>query len=80
MNSTPDPLLLTIQCVSEILRQNKNKEMVLKPDTNILHETSLDSIDLLEVIVLLEKKTGKTPFRKGMIPFQTIQELANLYK
>lgn len=71
---------LTIECIQAIMHQNKRPTTPLTPTTDILKDTSIDSLDLLEVIVLLEKKTGKTPFRKGFIPFNTIQELADLYQ
>lgn len=71
---------LTIETIREVLQQNGRKETSLQPETDILGETSLDSLDLAQVIILLQEKTGKDPFSKGFINFKTVQELAALYE
>lgn len=70
---------LVIQSITEILSERKHSQILLKPETRILSETPLDSLDLAIVVVKLEEKTGKDPFKEGFIPFSTIEELANLY-
>lgn len=71
---------LIIETIQEVMIENERPQSSLKPETCILAETSLDSLDLAIVIVKLEEKTGKDPFKQGFIPFSTIQELANLYE
>ncbi len=75
-----DRINLTIETIREVLQQNGRKEVNLQPQTDILGETSLDSLDLAQVIILLQEKTGKDPFAKGFINFKTVQELAALYE
>ncbi|MBA3722583.1 MAG: acyl carrier protein [Parachlamydiaceae bacterium] len=71
---------LTIDCIEIVAKQNHRKEIALKQDTDILNETNLDSLDLAQVVIMLEEKTGKDPFAKGFINFRTIQDLAALYE
>jgi acyl carrier protein len=75
-----DLVALTIECVKKVIQLNGRKEVALTPETDILADTSLDSLDLAQVVIMLEEKTHKTPFAKGFIQFRTIQELATLYE
>lgn len=73
-------LTLTIDCIQKVMQLNGRKNTHLEPETDILKETSLDSLDLAQVVIMLEEKTGKTPFDQGFINFRTIRELAKLYE
>lgn len=39
----------------------------------------IDSLDLATLVVVLEEKTGLTPFAKGFVLFHTAGELARLF-
>lgn len=39
----------------------------------------LDSLDLATLVVSLEEKTGRDPFRAGFVMFQTVGELTDLF-
>jgi acyl carrier protein len=39
----------------------------------------IDSLDLATLVVVLEEKTGKTPFAQGFVLFHTAGELAKLF-
>lgn len=71
---------LVIDTIREVMVENQRAVTELKPETQILAETSLDSLDLAIVVVKMEIKTGKDPFKQGFIFFTTIQELAKLYE
>lgn len=71
---------LVIETIREVMIENQRTLSELKPQTHILAETSLDSLDLAIVVVKLEEKTGKDPFKQGFIFFTTVQELAKLYE
>jgi acyl carrier protein len=75
-----EKIILIMDLIREVMKQNNRKDTALLPETDILKDTSLDSLDLAQVIVMLEEKTGKDPFAKGFITFHTIQELAALYE
>jgi acyl carrier protein len=70
---------LIVDTINEVLAENGHDPALLRPETNILQETNLDSMGLAIVVVRLEEKTGKDPFAQGFISFQTVQELATLY-
>ncbi|CCB85726.1 MULTISPECIES: hypothetical protein [Parachlamydia] len=70
---------LVIQTIQEVTQEQQKAFTPLKADTRILTDTSLDSLDLAIVVVKLEEKSGKDPFKNGFIPFSTIEELATLY-
>lgn len=39
----------------------------------------IDSLDLATLVVVLEEKTGKQPFRDGFVLFHTVGDLAALF-
>lgn len=75
-----DDIALVGETINSVLVDNGHKPMDLRPDTNILHETPLDSMGLAIVVLQLEEVTGKDPFAEGFILFQTVGELAALYE
>lgn len=40
----------------------------------------IDSLDLATLLVVLERRTGRDPFREGFRQFRTIGELVALYE
>lgn len=71
---------LVMETIREVMVENQRPLMDLKPETRILAETSLDSLDLAIVVLKMEEKTKKDPFKQGFIFFTTVQELAKLYE
>lgn len=69
-----------IKIIKEVAKQNGHDNLELTSKTVILSETPLDSLNLAEVVVRLETKTGKDPFSEGFVNFRTIGELAELYE
>lgn len=74
-----ESLKLVTQALNKALIDNGHPEQQLKPGTNILHDTPLDSMGLAVAVLNLEEVTGKDPFAEGFINFQTVGELAELY-
>ena len=54
-------------------------EAEIKRDSRVLGELPLDSLALAVIVVELEERTGKDPFKGGFIRFNTVGELAALY-
>jgi len=71
---------LIIHLIEEVIKEHAYPQTPLTSHTHILTETPLDSLDLAIIVVKLEEKTGKDPFKSGFIPFATIEELAKLYE
>lgn len=40
---------------------------------------SIDSLDLAALVVELQEKTSRDPFEHGIVPFESVSELAGLY-
>ncbi|AWK85493.1 hypothetical protein [Azospirillum thermophilum] len=52
----------------------------LSPGTVFLGgDLPIDSLDLATLLVVLEQRTGRDPFREGFRQFTTVGELASLY-
>lgn len=69
--------------VEELARIVRDKGAVLPPvddDTVFLGGIlPIDSLDLATLLLCLERRTGRDPFRAGFRQFRTIGELAELY-
>lgn len=52
----------------------------IERDTQLLDGAlDIDSLDLATLVVVLEEKTGLTPFANGFVLFHTAGELAKLF-
>lgn len=73
----------SVELVSEVIRkyleEHELPQVEIKPDSRVLGELPLDSLALAVIVVELEERTGKDPFKKGFIRFNTVGELAKLY-
>lgn len=79
--SPPALLDLIIEEVGRILRDKGEAVPPISADTVFLDgELPMDSLDLATLIVVLEGRTGRDPFRAGFRRFTTVGELAALYQ
>ena len=68
------------QELTQILVEKGAVAPVIDHDTLMLNgPLDIDSLDLATLVVLLEEKTGKTPFAQGFVLFHTAGELATLF-
>ena len=79
LDMTDAALAMIAATINEVLAEGGLPTSNWGPETNILHETPLDSMGLAIVVLRLEEKTGKDPFASGFIHFRTVGELAALY-
>lgn len=64
----------------QMLRDKGAQTGELNADTPLLNGSlDIDSLDLATLVVLLEEKTGLTPFANGFVLFHTAGELAKLF-
>jgi len=68
------------EVLNEVLGENGYPAFAFQDSTNIFRETPVDSLALALVIVKLEERTGKDPFKGGFISFTTVGELVRLYE
>jgi len=79
-----DPLVNMRELVmAEIAEIRTGKDLPptdINMDDLVLGEAlGLDSLDLATLVVSLEEKTGRDPFRTGFVMFRTVGELADLF-
>ena len=68
------------QELTQILIEKGAVAPVIGHDTVLLDgPLEIDSLDLATLVVVLEEKTGKTPFAQGFVLFHTAGELATLF-
>ena len=48
-------------------------------ETSSLLNGSIDSLDLAALVVELQQKTNRDPFKQGLVAFDSVSELAELY-
>ncbi|HYD70517.1 acyl carrier protein [Azospirillum sp.] len=74
------PLELVIAEAARIIEDKGETVPSLGSDTAFLDgDLPFDSLDLATLVVVLEQKTGRDPFREGLRQFRTVGELAALY-
>ena len=75
---------LTALIVEELARIVADKGEALPPVTPATvflgGDLPIDSLDLATLLVVLEQRTGRDPFRAGLRQFTTVGELAALYR
>lgn len=71
----------TIQTTLNRLLEDKGAPAVaLSPDTALLEGgVPIDSLDLAQLVLELQEKTGRDPFASGFIEFRTVGELTKLF-
>lgn len=71
----------TIQGTLDRLLEDKGMPKVaVAPDTALLEGgVPIDSLDLAQLVLELQEKTGRDPFAAGFIEFRTVGELTQLF-
>jgi acyl carrier protein len=71
---------LIAEIVARIIRDRGGDPPPINGETALLSgDIPFDSLDLAALVVELEIRTGKDPFRSGFIDFRRVDELAALY-
>lgn len=67
--------------LSRMITEKGETPPAIGGDTPLLGDMlPIDSLDLAVLVTELEQKTGQDPFANGFIHFQTVRELADLYR
>lgn len=75
-----DRLPLIVELIAAKLREKGIEAPPIDAGTRLLGgDLGIDSLDLATIVVELEERTGKDPFRDGFVTFETAGELAALY-
>jgi acyl carrier protein len=78
---TRTEIAASIQTALDRLLEDKGMQKVaVAPDTALLEGgIPIDSLDLAQLVLELQEKTGRDPFASGFIEFRTVGELTNLF-
>jgi acyl carrier protein len=68
------------RAIGEVLDENRKPRAAFDRDSRILQDLDLDSLNLALLLVKLEERTGRDPFREGFENFTTVGELVALYQ
>ncbi|MCP4294870.1 MAG: acyl carrier protein [Proteobacteria bacterium] len=77
MDIEKDPLEIVQKILNEIFDLPKE---VIKPDTDLREDLGLDSIDAIDLIVLLEKETDCKIAMDDLIDVKTVEDIINKVK
>lgn len=71
----------TIQeTLNRLLADKGAPSVTLSPETALLDgAVPIDSLDLAQLVLELQEKTGRDPFAAGFIEFRTVGELTKLF-
>jgi len=69
-------------CVEEVLSMNGAEEVEIRFDSKIVHDLGMKSLDIAQLIALLEIQYEKDPFSEGatLANVITIADLCKLYE
>ncbi len=74
-------LRITICSVINKVRTDSGREaMVILDEHQLTGELGLDSLDLAQLVVAIEKELGVDPFRDGSATARTVGELVSVYE
>jgi acyl carrier protein len=68
------------QAICEVLSQSGRSPTSLNPSDELVGKIGLDSLDLAQVVVLLEQALGVDPFRASGRAIRTLDDLDQAYR
>jgi acyl carrier protein len=68
------------QAICEVLSQSGRSPKSLQPADELVGKIGLDSLDLAQVVVLLEQRLGVDPFRVRGQAIRTLDDLHQAYR
>lgn len=86
MTSESDPILAAIvAAIREVLRDTGREPVAVEPQMLLAGDLGLDSLDLAQTIVLLERSLGVDPFRapaavSARPSVRTVADLSGIYR
>jgi len=78
MNSRPELVAFIVARVQQLARDKGLPPRSLNEASTLLNG-GIDSLDLAALVVELQEKTNRDPFENGLVPFESVSELAELY-
>ncbi len=81
----PQPAAAVAEAIAAVLRDTGREARLLEPQMRLAGDVGLDSLDLAQTIVLLERSLGVDPFRDGppgdaRPQLRTVSDLVSIYE
>ena len=81
----PQPAAAVAEAIATVLRDAGREAVPLASQMRLAGDVGLDSLDLAQTIVLLERSLGVDPFRAGAPgdarpPLRTVSDLVSIYE
>ena len=78
MDSREELVAFIIKRIEQLAKDKGQEPPALDSASNLLNGT-LDSLDLAALVVELQERTKRDPFAHGIVVFNSVAELADLY-
>jgi len=78
MNSRQELVAFIVVRLQQLAKDKGLPPLSLHEGSALLNG-SIDSLDLAALVVELQEKTSRDPFENGIVPFESVSELAGLY-
>lgn len=77
-DTTKNAETIIVSTLDELLRRRDANDIVVRPESSLLADLGLDSLELAELSAALEDAVGHDPFSEGILP-ETVAELVAFY-
>jgi acyl carrier protein len=78
ISETAKPEEVILGTIKELLDRRGAGAIVVGPESHLLTDLAMDSLELAELSATLEDEVGREPFSEGVIP-ETVRELVAFY-
>ena len=75
---TAKPEEVILATINQLLERRGAGSIVVGPESHLLNDLAMDSLELAELSATLEDEVGREPFSEGIIP-ETVRELVAFY-
>jgi acyl carrier protein len=67
-----------VATINELLQRRGANGVTVKPESNLLTDLNMDSLEVAELAAALDDEVGHEPFSEGIVP-ETVGELVGFY-
>ena len=76
---TKTPESVIVATIEELIKRRGGEAIAVKPESNLMADLEMDSLEIAELAGVLSDELGSEPFSAGDFP-ETVSELAACYK
>jgi acyl carrier protein len=76
---TKSPEVTILETIQELVKRRGGDAGIVRPESNLLGDLEMDSLEIAELAGVLADELGSEPFSEGDFP-ETVAELVAFYK